>query len=395
METFTQLSFENLENAFASKSNKELKKSFWLFTLMNKQSLTNVGTFFIKLALELKFPIKNIIKNTLFKQFCGGEDLLTCNETMNNLYKCKVLSILDYSVEASVTEEAFKENMLEIISSIKKASESKQIAFAVFKSTALVDKNLLEKVQSKKTLSAIEQRNFDYFKSRFENICREAQNDGVKVLIDAEESWIQEVIDDLALDMMRKYNTLKPIVFNTFQMYRKDKYAQLETWIKISKQEHFYLGVKLVRGAYLQKEIEYGADNQIPPVVFSKKELTDESYNKALRLIIQNSRKVAICAGSHNEESNYLLLKLLQEFEVPINHAHIYVSQLLGMSDHITFNMAKAGFNASKYVPYGPVQEVMPYLFRRAEENTSIAGQTSRELNLLKNELKRRNLKYF
>ena len=395
METFTQLSFENLENAFASKGNKELKKSFWLFTLMNKQSITNVGTFFIKLALELKFPIKNIIKNTLFKHFCGGEDLIACDETMNILYKYKVMSILDYSVEASVSEEAFKENMLEIISSIKKASESKLIAFAVFKSTALVDKNLLEKVQAKKTLSTLELRNFDYFKSRFENICREAYNDGVKVLIDAEESWIQEVIDELALDMMRKYNALKPIVFNTFQMYRKDKYTQLETWIQTSKQEHYYLGVKLVRGAYLQKEIEYAADNQLSPVVFKNKELTDIAFNDALELVIQNIRKVAICVGSHNEESNYLLYNLLVKNEISYNHPHIYVSQLFGMSDHISFNMSQMGFNTSKYLPYGPVEKVMPYLFRRAEENTSIAGQTSRELNLIKSELKRRNLKLF
>jgi proline dehydrogenase len=250
----------------------------------------------------------------------------------------------------------------------------------------------MHKVQKGEILSVYERREFENFKSRFETICREAYLHHVKILIDAEESWIQNVIDDIAREMMAKYNKEKPIVFTTLQMYRKDRLAFLKQSAEEAQNNDYILGIKLVRGAYLEKEIEYAADNRLPNPICRTKEATDSAFNQAATFILTHINRIAICCGTHNEKSNYRMIIKMDELNINVNHPHVFFAQLLGMSDHITYNLAKAGYNVAKYVPYGPVEAVMPYLIRRASENSAVAGQTSRELKLIKMEMKNRKL---
>lgn len=390
MKNIFNVSFTNLVTAFESKTDKDLMKAYQMFSLMNSQSLTNVGTFFIKYALKFKFPVKYLIKNTVFTHFCGGESLVECSSTIKALQKYNIGTIADYSVEGTKNEQGFKDCMMEILETIKKASEEIGLPFAVFKPTGIGSAEIMEKVQKGIPLSTYEKRDFDNFKSRFETICREANLHGVKVLVDAEESWIQNVIDDLSQDMMMKYNKSEPIVYNTFQMYRKDRTQALEDAYLHAKLSHYILGVKLVRGAYMEKEIEYAADNMLPNPIHKTKNDTDKAFNQALSFILEHIDRIAICCGTHNEKSNYRMIVKIDELNIRVNHPHIHFAQLFGMSDNISYSLAKAGFNVAKYLPYGPIDAVMPYLMRRAEENTAVAGQTSRELKLVKAEMKRR-----
>ena len=392
MKNTSHVSFKNLTTAFESKSDKDLMKAYQLFMLMNSQSLTNVGTFFIKFALKFNFPVNYLIKNTVFAHFCGGESLTECQETIKSLQKYHIGTILDYSVEGIKKEEGFKDCMLEILNTIQKAAEEEGIPFAVFKPSGIGSVVLMYKVQHGETLSVYERREFDNFKSRFETICREAYLHHVKILIDAEESWIQNVIDDIAREMMGKYNKERPIVFTTLQMYRKDRLAFLKQSAEEAQNNGYILGVKLVRGAYLEKEIEYAADNRLPNPICRSKEDTDRAFNQAAAFILTHIDTLAICCGTHNEKSNYRMIINMDELNIKVNHPHVFFAQLLGMSDHISYNLAKAGYNVAKYVPYGPVEAVMPYLIRRASENSSVAGQTSRELKLIKMEMKNRKL---
>ena len=385
------VSFKNLTTAFESKSDKDLKKAYQLFMLMNSQTLTNVGTFFIKFALKFNFPVKYLIKNTVFAYFCGGESLIDCLPTIKALQKYHIGTILDYSVEGIKIEEGFKECMMELLAVIQKAAED-ELPFAVFKPSGIGAAELMVKVQKGLPLSMYERRNFDNFKSRFETICREAYLHRVKVLVDAEESWIQNVIDDLSQEMMVKYNKESPIVYNTFQMYRKDRMAALSESYEAAKKRGYILGVKLVRGAYMKKETDYAANNMLPNPIHNTKADTDRGFNQALEYILERIDHIAICCGTHNEKSNYRMIVKMDELGIKVNHPHVFFAQLFGMSDNISYNLAKAGFNVAKYVPYGPVEAVIPYLIRRASENAAIAGQTSRELMLLKAEMKRRKL---
>lgn len=386
------VSFKNLSTAFESKTDKDLMKAYQMFSLMNSQSLTNVGTFFIKFALKFKFPVKYLIKNTVFSHFCGGENLVECSSTIKTLQKFKIGTIADYSVEGIKNEDGFKSCMMEILETIKKASEESGLPFTVFKATGIGSAELMEKVQKNLPLSSYEKREFENFKSRFETICREANLHSVKVLVDAEESWIQGVIDSITQDMMKKYNSQSAIVYNTLQMYRKDRMEALRKGFEHAKNEHYIMGVKLVRGAYMEKETEYAADNMLPNPIHRTKEDTDRAFNQALEFILERIETIAICCGTHNENSNYRMLVKMDELGIRPNHQHVHFAQLFGMSDNISYNLAKAGFNVAKYVPYGPVESVMPYLIRRAQENTAVSGQTSRELRLIKAEMQRRKL---
>jgi len=391
MENNQIVNLNNLDVAYSSKSDKELKKAHLLFLLMNNQGLANVGTFFIKLLFEFKFPIKKVIKNTMFSHFCGGETMQECDSTIILLHKYKVGTILDFSVESGGSEEAYHDNMLEILATIKKAADQPEIPFCVFKASALTNVSLLEKIQRfPKTVTDDEWRSFEFFKTRFQTLCREAYLASVRIMVDAEESWIQTVVDDFTYQMMALYNQQKPIVYITYQMYRHDRLDELKKAYQEAKNNHYKLGVKLVRGAYLEKEIDYAADNMIRKAIHKTKADTDKAYNDALHFIMKHINVIAICAGTHNEESTLLVTDLMKEYEIKYNHPHVYFAQLLGMSDNISFNLSNLGYNTAKYVPYGPVESVMPYLMRRAKENSAIAGQTSRELSMIKAELKRR-----
>jgi proline dehydrogenase len=386
--TDKQLLFGDTSIAFADKSTNELRKMNFLFTLMGVPELTKIGIFLIKTLLRLNFPIKKIIKKTLFKQFCGGETLIECQPVIHKLYLSGIQSIPDYSVEGESDEKNFANNTEMIRQTILLGVKNKAIGFAVFKVTSLGSSALLEKIQQEELLEERETMAFERIKHRIHSLCETAFQSDVKILVDAEESWIQNVIDDLVVQMMRKFNKQKPIVYNTYQLYKVNALSNLRQMIELSGQENFIPAVKLVRGAYIEMERKRAMDLDYPSPIHTTKEATNAAFNEALEYCVKND--AFVCAGSHNEESNLLLTRLMEEQNIPSSSERIYFAQLYGMSDHISFNLAQKGYHVAKYLPFGPVQKVMPYLFRRAEENKSVTGQTGRELKLIREELKRR-----
>ncbi|WP_207504281.1 proline dehydrogenase family protein [Telluribacter humicola] len=384
--------FEDTSVAFASQSDSKLRKTYWLFAMMNQAWLVNLGTFFIKLALELRLPVKNLIRNTIFEQFCGGETITDCEKTISALAQSGIGTILDYSVEGEDSEESFEATTAEILRTIDKAAVSEHIPFTVFKVTGIGSTELLEKVQQKAELTTSEQEAFERIRSRVNSLCSRACNKGVRIFIDAEESWIQDVIDKLAYEMMGKYNRQQPIVYNTFQLYRHETLGQLKNAYLTARDKGYYLGAKLVRGAYIEKERVRARENQYCDPVHKNKAATDNDFNASVDFCLEHIEHIAVCLGTHNEFSSLCCASKMKKRGIAQNDQRVWFAQLQGMSDNISFNMAKAGYNVAKYVPYGPIDAVMPYLFRRAQENKSIAGQSSREYLLVKSEIKRRGI---
>lgn len=384
------LSFDNTQIAFESKTNKDLKRSYWLFKMVGNSSLVNIGEKLTHFALATHLPIKGMIKATIFKQFCGGESIAECETAIAQLSKYKIGTILDYSVEGKNSNADFDATTNETIATVLKAKNNKAVPFSVFKVTGLARLALLEKVSAQHLLTEPEKQEFLRIKNRVEKICRTAFENNVRIFIDAEESWIQNAIDDLANDMMRLFNTKQTIVYNTYQLYRHDRLAYLKKSAEDAKANGYFLGAKLVRGAYMEKERERAQEKEYPSPIQATKEATDIDYDLACAFCVENNNLVALCAGTHNELSSQKLVDLMSQKNLSKDNANIYFSQLLGMSDHISYNLSNAGFNVAKYVPYGPIKEVLPYLIRRAKENTSVKGQTSRELGLIMKEKARR-----
>ncbi|HJS01011.1 MAG TPA: proline dehydrogenase family protein [Flavobacterium sp.] len=382
--------FDNTQIAFALKSDQHLNASYFLFKMMNFRPLVKIGTKIIELALKLHLPVENLIRKTIFNQFCGGINEQDCLKVVDKLYTKRVSSVLDYAVEGKANEEEF-ENALQItLKIIEFAKELQAIPFAVFKPTSFGRLDLYEKIGRKETLTALEQEEWNRVMARFDRVCNEAYQKNIAVLIDAEESWMQNAADDLILDMMRKYNKVKPIVFNTLQMYRCDRMEYLKEIHQKALQEGFSIGVKLVRGAYMEKENERAEDLNYQSPICPTKEVTDKNYDEALVYITDNLNVFSLFAGTHNETSAYYLMELMQDKNIQSNDSRIWFAQLYGMSDTMSFNLAANGYNVAKYLPFGPVREVIPYLIRRAQENTAVAGQTSRELEMIIEERERR-----
>jgi proline dehydrogenase len=341
--------------------------------------------------LKLRFPVTKLIKTTIFRQFCGGETIEECTERIEELEKFGIGTILDYSVEGKTSDEDFEHTAQIIISTIEKAKNSGNIPFAVFKVTGIGRFDLLEIASENKTTTNEQLlQEIASVKERFERICAAAAKHSVRLLVDAEETWIQPVLDAWTWDMMCRYNRDRAIIYNTVQMYRHDRLAFLRNQLTQVQAAGIVYGVKLVRGAYMEKERVRAAALGYPSPIQPDKVSTDRDYNDALRFIVENHHHFAVCAGSHNEESSMLLTQLMAKNHLDANNERFFFAQLLGMSDHISYNLAKAGYRVAKYVPFGPVKEVIPYLLRRADENTSVAGQTGRELSLISAELRRR-----
>jgi proline dehydrogenase len=386
------VSFHNTETAFRHKSDKELRSAARLFSIISNPWLVSVGNSLATLGMSLGLPIRWIIKNTLFKQFVGGESIEECTKTIEQLASLGVGTILDYSVEGKTTEDGFDEAMQEIIRTIEKAEKTEAIPFSVFKVSGIGSAEILEKAGEKKPLDETELAAFERIKKRVENICHTAAAHKVRIFIDAEESWIQQPIDDMAEAMMERYNQHEVIVFNTLQMYRRDRLEYLKKFLEKAQRQQFKAGFKLVRGAYMEKERDRAAEKGYESPIQPDKSSTDRDFDAAVDLCIQHIDFVAFCVGTHNEESCLKLVRLMAEKGIPKNDPGIWFAQLLGMSDHISFNLSAGGYNVAKYVPYGPVKELIPYLSRRARENTSVKGQSGRELSLIKKELKRRKI---
>jgi len=387
-----KLSFEDTEIAFRHASNTDLKRAYWLFRAINNNFLVKIGPPITTFTMKIGLPIKSIIKATIFKQFCGGETIAGCDATIKNLASGGVGTILDYSVEGEDDEQVFDETRDEIIRTIARATGDAAVPITVFKVTGVARFGLLEQLDAKERLTPTEEQEWQKVQARVKAICEKAFNANVPVMIDAEESWIQDTIDQLALDMMRLYNQQNCIIYNTYQLYRHDKLESIKYDFTMAESEGFILGAKLVRGAYMEKERKRALEMNYPSPIQPDKASADRDYDMALQFCIEHVDSIAIVAGTQNEESCRLLANLLDGSGIRHNHPHIYCSQLLGMSDNLSFNLANAGYNVAKYVPYGPVKAVLPYLFRRAQENTAISGQMSRELSLIIKEKDRRRL---
>ncbi len=387
------ISFESTEIAFRIKSNKELRKAYILFRAISNRGLVKVGGFLSSLAICIRFPINWIVKPTIYSHFCGGETIADCRTTVENLARFGVQSVLDYSVEGGEHPEQIQLALEETLKTIRNAAANPDIPFAVFKPTAFCRSEVLRKKSMGESLEEEEEQEAERFRSRVDTLCKTAYDNGVRIMIDAEDYCYQDYVDEVVMDMAEKYNKNEAIVYNTYQMYRWDRMDVFRRDLDRARSKNFYLGIKFVRGAYMERERKRAADMGYPSPIHPDKPGTDRAYDEALKFAVENIDRVSIFNGTHNEKSSLHLASLMEDYKIARNDRRCYFSQLYGMSDHISFNLAHEGYNVAKYLPYGPVRHVLPYLIRRTEENTSIAGQTSRELSLILKERKRRKTK--
>jgi proline dehydrogenase len=387
-----KLDFQDTETAFADKSDSELKEKYRLFKVLNSPVLNSLGTKAATFALSIGLPVKGLIKSTIYEQFCGGETIEESAKTVERLGKFGIGSILDYSVEGKSTEEDFDFTKNEIIRTIERAKDDPNIPFSVFKMSGVAPLGTLEKMSNKKRLDAKGQAKCERIHNRVNEICEFAYSVGQPVFIDAEETWIQDAIDRLATDMMEKYNRESPMVYNTIQMYRKDRLEFLKGARRRAHEQGYFYGVKIVRGAYMEKEREKAAQLGYDSPIHEEKSGTDNDYDAAVEYCLKHLDEISFVAGTHNEKSTQNLVSLMYDRRILPSHPHVHFSQLYGMGDNLSYVLAKNGYNVSKYVPYGPVADSVPYLVRRAEENSSVAGQVSRELVMIGQELRRRGV---
>jgi proline dehydrogenase len=380
--------FNNTQIAFSLKSDTELDRAYFLFKLIDNQPLVRIGTAVTNFAIKANLPVEGLIRATVFDHFCGGVNEDDCIPVVDKMFAKGVSSVLDYSVEGKEEEEQFDTVLEKTLKLIDFAKEKKAIPFAVFKPSGFGRIDLYEQVSLGKKLTPVEEEEWNKVVARFDKVSKASYDNDVALLIDAEESWMQDAVDSLVEKMMQKYNKLKPIVFNTLQMYRWDRLDFLKKLHDKANAEGFHIGMKLVRGAYMEKENERAIEKGYLTPICSSKEATDENYDAAVKYMVDNN--MSVFEGTHNEASTDFLINLMEEKGIKATDNKIWFGQLYGMSDNISFNLAANGYNVAKYLPFGPVKDVMPYLIRRAEENTSVAGQTSRELSMIKAERNRR-----
>ncbi|MEB8329189.1 proline dehydrogenase family protein [Flavobacteriaceae bacterium KMM 6897] len=384
--------FENTATAFALKTDSELERAYFLFKMITNEPLVRIGSAVTNFAIKAHLPVEGLIRATVFDHFCGGVSEKDCLPLIEKMHQKGVSSVLDYSVEGKDVENQFDfayEKIMEILNFVK---EKEGIPYAVFKPTAFGRFAIYQKIGEGKTLTEAEEQEWQRIIKRFDKVCKKAHDMDVALLIDGEESWMQDAADSLVEDLMVKYNKEKPIVFNTLQMYRNDRMDYLKKLHQKAQEKGFIIGVKVVRGAYMEKENDRAEEQGYPTPICPSKRATDENFDAAIEYIIEHLDKIALFSGTHNELSCYKLMELMEKMNIPNNDPRIWFGQLYGMSDNISFNLAAHGYNVAKYLPFGPVRDVMPYLIRRAEENTSVAGQTTRELTLLKKERTRRKI---
>ena len=384
--------FDNTQVAFALKSDSELERAYFLFNLIKIEPLVKIGTAVTKFALKSKLPVEGLIRSTVFDHFCGGVTEEDCMHNIDKMYSKKVHSVLDYSVEGKENEKQFDNAMIKVLKIINFAKEKDAIPFAVFKPTGFGRLALYQKVSDGNDLSKEEKKEWDRVADRYNKVAKASFDKNIPLLIDAEESWMQKAADDMIEKMMKKYNAKKTIVFTTIQAYRTDRMDYLKELLERAKSQGYKIGVKLVRGAYMEKERERAVQHGYADPICINKTATDNNFDDILKYMFNHLDDISIFNGTHNEDSSYLLMDLIKKSNYDLSDDRLWFGQLYGMSDHISYNLAQEGFNVAKYLPFGPVKDVMPYLIRRAEENTSVAGQTNRELALIKIEKKRRKL---
>ncbi|PCE63969.1 proline dehydrogenase family protein [Sediminicola luteus] len=384
--------FEDTATAFSLKSDSELERAYFLFKLIANEPLVRIGTAVTNFAIKAHLPVEGLIRATVFDHFCGGVTEKDCIPVIEKMFEKGVSSVLDYSVEGKEEEAQFDFALTKTLETIKYVKEMEAIPFAVFKPTGLGRLALYEKVGQGDVLSTAEKEEWERVVARFDAACKRAYEMDIALLIDAEESWMQDAADDLVQDMMFKYNKEKAVVFNTLQLYRWDRLDYLKKLQQDAETRNYVIGVKVVRGAYMEKENERAEEQGYKSPICASKEATDVNFDEVVAYIMEHLGRIVIFAGTHNEESCYKLIEIMKAKGLANNDPRVFFGQLYGMSDHISFNLSAEGYHVAKYLPFGPVKDVMPYLIRRAEENTSVAGQTTRELFLIKNERKRRKL---
>jgi len=384
------INFNNTEIAFRGKTNTDLREMHLLFRVMNNPKWVNMGKKLVNIAFAIHFPIEWIVKRTIYKYFCGGVSIADSSKLIDRLYERHVGTILDYAVEGEENEEVFDETCKEIMRTITYAHNNKKTPFSAFKMSGIGSFDLMVKVSNNEPLTESEKESHRLIVKRVDDICKLGYELNVPILIDSEETWIQPMLDSLILDMMRKYNKESAIVQNTYQMYRHDRVEVIKQHHATAQAEGFKLGLKIVRGAYMEKERARAEEMGYPSPIQPNKEATDRGFDEIIRYFVVNIDSIWFMVATHNEKSTRLLATLIEERGLPRNHPHIYFSQLYGMSGHLTYNLAEQGYNVVKYVPYGAVKTMIPYLIRRAEENSSVTGQSSRELSLIKKEIERR-----
>lgn len=384
--------FEDTATAFSLKTDSELERAYFLFKMIANEPLVRIGTAMTNFAIKAHLPVEGLIRATVFDHFCGGVNEEDCLPVVDKMYSKGVCSVLDYSVEGKEGDDPFDSALETILKILDFVKERDAIPFAVFKPTGFGRFALYEKVGLGKELSEKENQEWQRVIGRFDKVCKKAYDLDVSLLIDGEESWMQDAADTIVEDLMRKYNTKKAVVFNTLQMYRWDRLDYLKKLHQKAESEGFKIGMKVVRGAYMEKENTRAEEKGYPSPICASKIATDENFDAAIGYMIKNLDVISVFAGTHNEASSYDLMNLMEQAAIQPGDSRIWFGQLLGMSDHISFNLAAKGYNVAKYLPFGPVRDVMPYLIRRAEENTSVAGQTTRELGLIKKEKKRRKI---
>ncbi|MDR2291970.1 MAG: proline dehydrogenase family protein [Prevotellaceae bacterium] len=384
------IDFKNTQIAFEAKSNADLHRAKFLFNTISHPWIVKLGKVFVYVTTKIRFPVGWLLKPTIYKQFVGGETLKKCTPLAQQLMKYNICSIFDYSAEGGGSAKDIQQTFDEFICSIGYAKNNKNVAYTVFKPTALVSDELLKKASAKAELNEEEQKQYDEYQQRFEKLCQRAYDNDVRILVDAEDYCFQDAIDEFTEEMMRKFNKKRAIVFTTLQMYRHDRLAYLEKLYNDAVENNYTVGMKFVRGAYMEKERERANQLGYPDPICPTKQATDENYNNGLRYVIEHLDKFEVFSGTHNEESNTVLVELIEKYNLDPNDNRIFFSQLYGMSDNLSYNLAHESYNVAKYIPYAPVKKVLPYLIRRAEENTAIAGQTTRELELIRTEIRRR-----
>lgn len=384
--------FDNTENAFKLKSDSELERAYFLFKMISKEPLVRIGTAATRFALNANLPVEGLIRSTVFDHFCGGVNEEDCMTSVDKLYSANVCSVLDYSVEGKEEEASFDECMHKVIGLVEFADEKDAMPIVVFKPTGVGRFAIWQKLTEGTALTSEELVEWERIKERMHAICKIAKERDVEVLIDGEESWMQGAADDMVAELMATYNKEKPIVYNTLQCYRHDRLEYLKKLHLEARARDFKIGMKIVRGAYMEKENKRAKEKGYPTPICKDKRATDENFNATMRYIFENLDDISLFLGTHNEDSSLLAVKLMGEMGISKDDNRVWFGQLYGMSDHISFNLSLEGYNVAKYLPFGPVKDVMPYLIRRAEENTSVAGQTNRELELIKAERKRRRL---
>lgn len=381
------------DSAFSHYSISQLRRTKVLFKILQNPLVSWFSGFVPHIPILLRLPfVKSLIKHYIFSHFCGGEDWKEVHQSALKLQKQNILSSLDYSVECKQTEQDYETTKKVLLNVLEEAKNLSHIPFCVLKITGLGRFALLEKIHNGQTLSDNEKAEWQRVQSRFDSICEKAVDCNTKLLVDAEESWIQKPIDNIVKRAMKRHNQNEPMIYNTYQLYLKAKYEQLKTDWEKAKEKGYILGSKLVRGAYMEKETKRAVKMHLPNPIQPSKAKCDQDFNDSLKFCLKHIDDFGIYIGTHNIESTQKARQLMQEYGIAKSDERVFFSQLLGMREILSYELAQQDYLVSKYTPFGKIAEVIPYLLRRIQENSSVKDQLNDEIKVITRELENQKL---